>query len=93
MISHKLLSILCCPETKQPLNIADSTIVDKLSALQAAGQLKNISNTNVLGPVTGALIREDQKILYIIREDIPVLLVEEGVLMSQVKDSEVKESE
>ena len=63
-IDKDLLAILCCPDTKQAVS---------------HGQLKNRANKLITEPLDGGLIRTDRKILYPIREDIPVMLIEEGI--------------
>jgi uncharacterized protein YbaR (Trm112 family) len=74
-----LLAILCCPDTKQDVNLADEALIAKLNEAMSRGQLKNKGNKPVTEPLDGGLIRSDRKILYPIREDIPVMLIEEGI--------------
>jgi uncharacterized protein len=38
----------------------------------------------VTEPLDGGLVRADQKILYPIRENIPVMLIDEGIPLEQV---------
>jgi uncharacterized protein YbaR (Trm112 family) len=78
-IDKDLLAILCCPDTKQDVNLADEALIAKLNAAMSRGQLKNKGNKPVTEPLDGGLIRSDRKILYPIREDIPVMLIEEGI--------------
>ena len=40
-ISKELLEILACPETKQPLNLADTTLVEALNARVENLQCRN----------------------------------------------------
>ena len=83
-IDKDLLAILCCPETKQPLSLADAVLIKKLNDAAARGGLKNKGKKPVTEPIDGGLIRADQKILYPIRENIPVMLIEEGIPLEQV---------
>jgi uncharacterized protein len=77
---HKdLLAILCCPDTKQDVSLADEALIAKLNDAVSRGQLKNRANKPVAEPLDGGLIRSDRKVLYPIREDIPVMLIEEGI--------------
>jgi uncharacterized protein YbaR (Trm112 family) len=78
-IDKDLLAILCCPDTKQDVNLADEALIAKLNEAMSRGQLKNKGNKPVTEPLDGGLIRSDRKILYPIREDIPVMLIEEGI--------------
>ena len=84
MIDRDLLSILCCPETKQRVILADAALVEKLNEAVARGDLKNKGKKSVSERIDGGLIRSDQKILYPIREGIPVMLVEEGIPLDQI---------
>ncbi len=78
-IDKDLLAILCCPDTKQDVNLADEALIAKLNEAVSRGQLKNKANKPVTESLDGGLIRRDRKILYPIREDIPVMLIEEGI--------------
>jgi uncharacterized protein YbaR (Trm112 family) len=78
-IDKDLLTILCCPDTKQDVSLADEALIAKLNDAVSRGQLKNRANKSITEPLDGGLIRADRKILYPIREDIPVMLIEEGL--------------
>ena len=78
-IDKDLLAILCCPDTKQGVSLADEALIAKLNEAVSRGQLKNKANKPITEPLDGGLIRADRKILYPIREDIPVMLIEEGL--------------
>ena len=78
-IDKDLLAILCCPDTKQDVSLADEALIAKLNKAVSLGQLKNRANKPVTEPLDGGLIRGDRKMLYPIREDIPVMLIEEGI--------------
>jgi len=84
-IDSDLLAILCCPETKQPVSVADASLIEKINAALARGELKNKGNRPVTGQIDGGLLRADQKILYPIRENIPVMLIEEGIPLEQIQ--------
>ncbi len=84
-LDKDLLAILCCPETKQPVSLADAALVKKLNEAATRGSLKNKGNKPVTEPLDGGLIRADQKILYPIRENIPVMLIDEGIPLEQVR--------
>jgi uncharacterized protein len=81
MIAPDLLQILCCPETHQELRIADGDTITRLNAQIAAGTLKNRAGQPVQEKLDGGLIRADAKYLYPIRRNIPVMLVDEGILL------------
>lgn len=79
MIDPELLKIMCCPETHQPIELADATLVAKLNEQIAAGQLKNRGGQPVKERIDGGLIRTDKKFLYPIRQDIPIMLIDEAI--------------
>jgi uncharacterized protein YbaR (Trm112 family) len=78
-IDKELLAILCCPETKQDVTLADDGLIVRLNARIEKGELKNKAGQAVSEKLDGGLLRADKKILYPIREDIPVMLIEEGI--------------
>jgi uncharacterized protein len=79
MIDPELLSKLRCPETRQPLRLADATQVLQLNDRIRAGDLKNRGGKAVTESIDGALVREDDRVAYAIRREIPVMLVEEAI--------------
>jgi uncharacterized protein len=83
-IEKDLLAILCCPETKQAVTLADDQLIQKLNGAISKGELKNKAKKSVTEKLDGGLIRADNKILYPIREDIPVMLIDEGIPLDQV---------
>jgi uncharacterized protein YbaR (Trm112 family) len=79
MLDPQLLSILCCPETHQPLAMAATEQVASLNEKIKSGVLKNRAGEIVRDPIDGALIREDRKAAYLIRKDVPVMLIDQAV--------------
>ena len=79
MIDSELLKILCCPETRQEVRLADSTLIEKLNQQIAAGAVRNRAGKPVTEKVDGGLVRADGKALYVIRGNIPVMLVDESI--------------
>jgi uncharacterized protein YbaR (Trm112 family) len=83
-VDKDLLAILCCPETKLDVSLADDALIGKVNDAVSRGVLKNKAQKSVTELLDGGLIRADKKILYPIREDIPVMLIEEGIPLDQV---------
>jgi len=83
-VDHEWLSILCCPDTKQRLSLVDEPTLMRVNQAVARGILVNSGQKLVSEQIEGGLIRADRKILYPIRENIPVLLVEEGIPLDQL---------
>ena len=79
MVDSKLLDILCCPETKQDIALVDDSVIKKINSSIKAGSLKNRGGETIKEPIDAGLLREDRKYLYPIREDIPIMLIDEGI--------------
>ena len=82
MIDPELLKILCCPETHHELHPAEPAVIDRLNGQIAAGALTNRAGQPVKEKMDGGLVRADGKFLYPIRHNIPVMLVDEGILLA-----------
>ena len=78
-LDKELLAILCCPETKQDVALASDDLIARLNARIEKRELKNKAGQPVSEKLDGGLLRADRKILYPVREDIPVMLIEEGI--------------
>jgi uncharacterized protein YbaR (Trm112 family) len=79
MIDSELLKILCCPETHQEVRLAEPALIEKLNQQITAGTLKNRGGQPVREKVAGGLVRADGEFLYPIRQDIPIMLVDEAI--------------
>ena len=83
-LDKDLLAILCCPETKLAVVLADDLLIQKVNGAIERGLLKNKAQKPVTEKLDGGLVRADNKILYPVREDIPVMLIDEGIPLDQV---------
>jgi uncharacterized protein YbaR (Trm112 family) len=79
MIHEELLAILCCPETKQDVVLANDDIIKKINDDIKAGTAVSRHGAKVVDAIDGGLVREDGKFVYPIREDIPIMLVEQAI--------------
>lgn len=86
MIDEKLLEILVCPETKEPVQLADAALVDSINQAIGKGALKSRNGEPVSEAIDGGLVRKDGKFLYPIRDDIPIMLIEEAIPLP-IKDA------
>ena len=78
-IDNELLEILACPESRQPVALAPTDILDKLNSEIDAGRLRNRGGDVVEKRIEEALLREDGKILYIIEDGIPIMLIDQSI--------------
>lgn len=84
MVNPELLDILVCPENKTPVKLVDDAGLAKINSLIESGTLKNRGGEAVKEKVDGALLREDGKFAYLIRDDIPIMLIDEAIPMEQL---------
>ena len=85
-MDRKLLDILACPATRQPLALLDRAGLDALNRAIAAGSVRRADDTPQSQPLREALVTRDHKRVYRIDDGIPVLLVEEAIATGQVAD-------
>ena len=83
MIAKDLLAILCCPETKQDIRLLEPNSVEKLNQRIAKGELKTKGGESVSEKIDGGLLRKDETIVYPIRDQIPIMLIEEGIVVEK----------
>jgi uncharacterized protein YbaR (Trm112 family) len=85
VITDELLGMLRCPESRQQLKLADSDLVAEVNRLIAAGQVRNRAGQALARPVEGLLVRADDRLAYPVIDDIPILLVEEAMVLTPLK--------
>ncbi len=78
-IDKELLEILVCPESQQPVTLAPSTILAKLNEEIEASRLRNRGGDIVEQRIEEGLLREDGRILYIIDDSIPIMLIDQSI--------------
>lgn len=79
MIAKDLLQILCCPETKEEVTEATHELIETLNRLIAGHALKNRAGVLIKEPLDAGLLRKDGRFLYPVRQDIPVMLIDEAI--------------
>ena len=81
MIAENFLKLLVCPETRTELTLADEALLNKLNGAVARRSLTNKAGKVLERPLDGALVRSDGMVAYPIIDNIPMLLVDEGVVL------------
>jgi uncharacterized protein len=83
MVSKELLDILCCPETKQDLSYIDGEPIRRFNEKIKSSEVKNRCGEVIKEPIDAGLLRSDKLYLYPIRQDIPIMLIDEGIPYSE----------
>ena len=84
MVHPELLKILVCPEDKTPVVPAADALVAKANAAIEARTLKNRAGEAVEERIDAGLVREDRAYMYPIRDDIPIMLIDEAIPLDQL---------
>jgi uncharacterized protein YbaR (Trm112 family) len=83
-MDRKLLDILCCPASKQPLALLNKAELAALNQAIAAGDLKRVDGSPQSEPLKEGLITRDHQTIYRIEDGIPVLLSDEGIATAPI---------
>jgi uncharacterized protein YbaR (Trm112 family) len=78
-IDQQLLDILVCPESRQPLCPAEATLIARLNDEIQARRLRNRGGEVVESPIREGLVREDGRLLYVVDDDIAIMLIEKSI--------------
>jgi uncharacterized protein YbaR (Trm112 family) len=81
MVEKDLLEILVCPDDLTPVRPATDAELAALNARIGAGQAKTRGGQPVTTPVKEGLVRADGKYLYVVDDDIPVMLIDEAIAL------------
>ncbi len=82
-MDNSILAILSCPVSRTPLKYLGREQVDRINALIATEDVEYVQGERVVEPLESALITEDNRVIYPIRDGIPVLLADEGIGTTQ----------
>jgi uncharacterized protein YbaR (Trm112 family) len=85
-MDRKLLDILCCPSTKQPLALLAAPELAAVNRAIAAGTVARHDGSPQAAALSEGLLTQDRRTIYRIEDGIPVLLADEALAASQVTD-------
>ena len=86
-IDAKLLALLRCPVTKQSLRLMDAAQLERLNRAIKQGGITRHDGNPVAEVLEAALITTNQRTIYPILSDIPVMLEGESIAFEQLQDS------
>jgi uncharacterized protein YbaR (Trm112 family) len=84
-MDRKLLDLLVCPTTRQPLSLLDSRGLQAANGAIANGGIARADGSPQSEPLREALVTRDRKTLYRVDDGIPVLLAEEAIPTAQIE--------
>lgn len=85
-MDRKLLDILVCPATRQPLALLEPAGLEALNRAIGAQSVARNDGCREPAPLREALVTRDRKTVYRLDDGIPVLLAEEGIATAQIGD-------
>ena len=88
MVDQELLDILVCPDTKQPVFLAEPALVERLNAAIGEGAVVNRGGDAVEESIEEGLVREDRAFLYPVRDGIPIMLIDEANSLERMPAAE-----
>ncbi|MBB1088058.1 Trm112 family protein [Lysobacter sp. SG-8] len=78
-MDRKLLDLLVCPTTRQPLALLDKDGLAAVNAAITAGTLRRADGALEPSPLDEALVTRDRRTVYRVDDGIPVLLAEDAL--------------
>jgi uncharacterized protein YbaR (Trm112 family) len=83
-LDRKLLDFICCPVTRSSLELLPERELAQLNELIASKRIRNREDTLVDAPLAEALVTRSGKLIYPIRDGVPLLLEEEAMALQQL---------
>ena len=78
-VDPELLEILVCPETRQGLRAATAGEIETVNERVRAGTAQYRGGEKLDAAIREGLVRDDGKVLYVVDEGVPVMLIEESI--------------
>ena len=84
-MDRSLLDIVCCPVTRSSLEPLPDRELAILNERIAAHRIRNREAAVVTEPLTEALVTRSGKLVYPVRDGVPVLLEEQAMPLAQIE--------